>query len=143
MKTNSLLGYRPLALAALLLAAGCAHSKPPEPKMQPGTGAISGKLVGTNQDPFDLKLAGDGGARDLRIDLVSPSSGVVAAAYPQPDNPVFVFSNVKPGSYELSVYRNIPGKRTIAGSQAVTVDADQIAPVTLTLQVTESDASSQ
>jgi hypothetical protein len=124
--------------------AGCAHPKPPEdkPTMSPGNGAIAGKLVGSEGAAFDLSLAGEGGAEALKIELTSPSTGVVAATYPHEKSGDFIFSDVKPGTYELAVYRVVPGTRTIAGSQPVTVDPNQITPATVTLQVTPFDAPS-
>lgn len=136
-----------IAVFGLIALTGCSHAAPAEPKTGPESGAISGKLVGADQAPFDLSLAGPGAGSDLRIDLISPSSGVVASAYPTARHSElawhseFVFSNIKPGSYELSVYRNIPGKRTIAGSQPVTVDPGQVTPVTLVLQVTPAEGA--
>lgn len=138
---------RHIALAALALVAliGCSHAS--EPKAGPGTGTISGKLVGTDQAPFDLSLAGPGAGRDLRIDLVDQSSGVVASTYPKVQHSEltwrseFVFSDVKPGSYELTAYANVPGKRSVAGSQPVTVNPGEVTPITLVLQVTPAEGA--
>ena len=108
--------------------------------MSPGNGAIAGKLVGADGGTFDLSLAGEGGSQSVKIELTSPSTGVVAATHPHEKSGEFVFSDVKPGTYELAVYRVVPGTRTIAGSQPVTVDPNQITPATVTLQVTPFDA---
>lgn len=104
--------------------------------MSAGEGGISGKLVDADQQPFDLTLAGEGGAKELRIELVSPTGGAVAATHPRRDKPEFAFSHIMPGTYELSVYRMVQGKRSIAGSKPVTVDPGQVTPATLQLQVT-------
>ena len=131
------IAFAPFALVALI---GCSHVS--EPKAGPDTGTISGKLVTTDQAPFDLSLAGPGAGRDLKIDLVDQSSGVVASTYPKaqhselPWRSEFVFSNIKPGTYELTAYANVPGKRSIAGSQPVTVNPGEVTPITLVLQVT-------
>ena len=105
--------------------------------MQKGNGAIKGTLVNASNDPFDLSLAGDAGATSLKIELISSSKGVVARTAPSKNKPQFVFDNVPPGSYELSIYTVVPGKRAIAGSQTVTVDPDQTASAMLVLQVSE------
>jgi hypothetical protein len=107
--------------------------------MSAGEGAILGKLVNPDGGSFDLSLVGEPGPSALRIQLMSPDRAVVATAGPTGGKPGFIFSHVKPGTYELSIYRTVPGVRTIAGSEPVTVDAGQVTPVTLTLQVTEGD----
>ena len=127
-----------LGLVGLFLAASCANEQ--HPKMQSGNGAISGKLIGENKDPFDLGLAGDQ-PKALAVILSSPAQGTVAKSYPHGGKPEFAFDNVAPGEYELSVYALVPGKRSIAGSQPVTVNADQATPVTMTLHVTPADSS--
>lgn len=122
---------------------GCASQKPSEADQPPVfsaiDGAITGKLVNGDGDPFDLGLSQDpSGPEKLRIELISPDSAVVASATPDGGKPQFKFSHVKPGTYELSVYRSVPGQRNIAGSEPVTVDAGRITPVKLTLQVTNA-----
>jgi hypothetical protein len=126
-----------LVLFALALLCGCTHQKSAQPTMQKGNGAIKGRLLNNQAEPFDLSLAGDTGAKALKIELISSLSGVFATTTPGPNKSEFVFDNVPPGRYELSVYTVVPDKRTIAGSQTVTVDPDQTASATLTLQVTE------
>jgi hypothetical protein len=106
--------------------------------MGSGEGAISGKLVTGDGDAFNPALASASGTAALEIQLISPDRAVVATAATWMGKPQFVLDHVKPGSYELSVYRSVLGKRTIAGSEPVTVDAGQITPVTITLQVTEA-----
>jgi hypothetical protein len=110
--------------------------------MSPGEGAILGKLMNGDGGSFDLSLAGGSGSAPLQIQLMSPDRAVVATTSPFPGKPQFIFSHVKPGTYELAVYRSIPGVRTIAGSEPVTVDAGQVAPATLTLQVTNAGEES-
>lgn len=123
---------------------GCASHKPAPVEQPPAfsdtEGAISGKLVNGDGNPFDMALGRDSTDRkSLRIDLISPDHAVVSSATTSASGqPQFKFEHVKPGTYELSVYRVVPGERTIAGSEPVTVDASQITPVTLTLQVTEA-----
>jgi hypothetical protein len=123
------------------ITAGCAAHKPaeePKPVMSAGEGAIAGTLLNADGDPFDLSLAGDGGAPPLEIKLINPDRAVVATASPRSSKKAgstFLFNHVKPGAYELSVYRTVLGKRTIAGSEPVTVDAGQATPVKLTMQV--------
>ena len=126
--------------ASLCGLIGCASKKLPEPKpvMSLGEGAISGKLVTAAGDAFDLAAAKDAGKGSLEIQLISPDHAVVATTSPWVGKPQFLFNHVKPGAYELSIYRSILGKRTIAGSEPVTVDAGQVTPVTVTLQVTEA-----
>jgi hypothetical protein len=104
--------------------------------MGSGEGAITGKLENAGGDRFDLSLAGP---EPLQIQLLNPNHGVVDTTTPLPGKPRFIFDHVKPGSYELAAYRAVRGQRTIAGSEPVTVDAGQITPVTLTLQVTSED----
>lgn len=125
---------------------GCASHKPsPEdqpPAVSATDGGISGKLVNAEGDAFDTSLAKDpGGAGSLRIDLISPDRAVVSSATPVNGKPQFRFEHVRPGKYELSVYREVRGQRTIAGSEPVTVDAGQVTPVTITLQVTKAGES--
>lgn len=121
---------------------GCASHNPSAAEQPPVVseteGAISGKLVNADGDPFNMTLGRDSTNREsLQIDLISPDHAVVSSATtPSSGKPEFRFEHVKPGTYELSVYRVVPGLRTIAGSEPVTVDANQIMPVTLTLQVT-------
>lgn len=125
-------------LFSLALLCGCTQQKSTEPTMQKGNGAIKGRLVNNQGDPFDLSLAGDSGSKALKIELISSLSGVVATTTPLTrSKSEFVFDNLPPGRYELSVYTVVPDKRTIAGSQTVTVDPNQTASATLTLQVTE------
>jgi len=119
----------------MTLVVGCSHERA-TPTMSPGTGAISGQLQDTNERPFDLDQAGPGGSA-LRIDLISGGGGVIATTRPLKDQPAFVFNNVPPGQYELSAYANVPGERTIAANQPVTVDAGEIANVKLQLEVTK------
>ena len=127
-----------LGLFFLLCGCGAAHpTEAPKPPMGAGEGAIEGRLCNADGLPFDLKLATPAGS--LQIHLINPDRAVVATVSPQPDKPRFIFDHVKPGTYELSVYLDVRGKRTIAGSEPVTVDAGQITPATLTLQVTEDD----
>jgi hypothetical protein len=128
-----------IAVLGLILgvATGCAHDGAADkPAMNAGEGGIAGKLVDAEQRPFDLMQAGEGGAKELRIELVSPTGGAVDATHPRKSTPDFVFNHVTPGTYELSVYRMVQGKRSIAGSKPVTVDPGQITSVTLQLQVT-------
>lgn len=128
----------PLLLAFFCLA-GCATHKPdhdPTPVMSVGEGAITGKLESAGGDRFDLSLAGP---EPLQIQLMNPNHGVVDTTTPWQGKPRFIFDHVKPGTYELSVYRAVPGQRTIAGSEPVTVNAGQLTPATLTLQVTSED----
>ena len=104
--------------------------------MSEGEGAITGKLESTGGDRFDLSLAGP---EPLQIQLMNPNHGVVDTTTPLQGKPRFIFDHVKPGTYELAVYRAIPGQRSIAGSEPVTVNTGQIMPATLTLQVTDDD----
>ena len=106
--------------------------------MGSGEGAIAGKLVTAAGDAFNPALASESGPGAIDIQLISPDHAVVATAATWKGKPQFVFDHVKPGTYELAVYRSILGKRTIAGSEPVTVDAGQVTPVTVTLQVTEA-----
>lgn len=147
MNQHRFLGDRVFIGCVLLsicgMLAGCASHKPSEadkpPTFSATDGAISGKLVNGDGDPFDLGLSRDpSGPEKLRIELISPDSAVVASATPVDGKPQFKFSHVKPGTYELSVYRSVPGQRNIAGSEPVTVDAGQITPVKVTLQVTNA-----
>src|SRR5690349_15469810 len=117
------------------LSTGCASHRPADelakPAMSPGEGAITGTLLDADGDPFDLSLAGDNGSPPLEIKLINPDRAVVATTSPRStknDKSKFLFNHVKPGTYELSVYRIVLGKRTIAGSEPVTVDAGQVAP---------------
>jgi hypothetical protein len=124
-----------IAIVMLLgLVSGCGSSHRQEerkPEFGVGEGAIAGKLVGGDSTPFDVSLAG--GARALRIELLSTGDGIAAATFPKEKPPEFVFSHVKPGRYEMTVYAIVPGKRTIAGSTPVVVNSQQVTPVTLTL----------
>ncbi|HEY2588740.1 MAG TPA: hypothetical protein VGI81_23560 [Tepidisphaeraceae bacterium] len=106
--------------------------------MSAGEGAIAGTLMDADGDPFDLSLAGDNGAPPLEIKLINPDRAVVATTSPRSTKKAkstFLFNHVKPGTYEMSVYRIVLGKRTIAGSEPVTVDAGQVTPAKLTVQV--------
>lgn len=137
----TLLGF--VLVSMFILPLGCASHKPDTAEQPPAfsatDGAISGKLVNGEGDPFDLAQSQDpSGAEKLRIELISPDSAVVATTTPVSGKPQFKFAHVKPGTYELSVYRSVPGQRIIAGSEPVTVDAGQITPVTLTVQVTNA-----
>jgi hypothetical protein len=126
-------------LLAFFFLAGCATHKPdkdPTPVMNADEGAITGKLESAGGDRFDLSLAGP---EPLQIQLMNPNHGVVDTTTPLPGKPRFIFDHVKPGSYELAVYRAVRGQHAIAGSEPVTVDAGQITPATLTLQVTNED----
>lgn len=127
-----------LFVTALAAAGGCGAKAPNvKPEFSTGEGAIAGQLVGTDKDAFDVSLAGDKGAEGLKIELLSPSTGVAQVTYPHKKDARFAFSHVKPGRYEISVYAVVTGKRSIAGSQPVVVDAGQVAPVTVTLTVTQ------
>ena len=128
-----------LGLVLVMFVTGCPPRTPSDekPVMQAGTGAIEGKLVAADEAPFDLALAADDSSGPLRVELLSPARGVVATANTHRNKPEFSFSNVRPGTYELVVYRAIAGKRTIAGSQTVTVNPGETAPATLMLQVNE------
>jgi len=132
-------------IAAAAGLSGCnldARADRDKPKMGPGEGAISGSLLAEDKQSFDLSLARDGqGNGNLRIELISPAEGLSAVTFPQERRARFTFNNVKPGSYELSVYCVIPGKRTIAGSLPVTVNAAQATPVKVTLHVTPEEGS--
>jgi len=125
-----------VTFAALFIGCASHRNDVQKPTMGAGDGAIDGQLVDAVGDPFDLTQAGEGGTKSLRIDLRSPENGNVAAAYPKTKESRFVFSNIKPGAYEISVYWVVPGKRTIAGSLPVSVNADQVTPVKLPLTVT-------
>ena len=137
MKKPSIAVRIGLLLTLGFAPAGCTHDAPQKPTMQQGNGAIKGKLLNVAGEPFDLSLAGDGGAKALRIELISSTAGVVAATTPGPRKPEFVFSNIAPGRYELSVYDVVPDKGTVAGSQTVTVNPDQTVAAMVTLQVSE------
>src|SRR5690349_2527593 len=91
-----------LLLAGALV--GCVHDASNKPTMQHGNGAIQGKLVDSTGEPFDVSLAGDAGPKALQIQLISSTAGVVATTTPGPRKPEFVFNNVPPGRYELTVY---------------------------------------
>ena len=127
-------------ILAPLVFAGCAHKPPVDlvPHFSPGEGAISGEIIGTDHDAFDLDLAG--GAKALKIELLSPSQGVAATTYPLDKKGHFVFNHVPPGRYELTVFVVVTGKRSIAGNLPVSVDSDKIAPVTLMLTVAPTDS---
>lgn len=126
-------------LTFLLVTAvvGCTHDALSKPTMQQGNGAIKGKLVDGTGEPFDVSLAGDGGAKTLQIQLISSTAGVVATTTPGLRKPEFVFNNVPPGRYELTVYDIVRDQRTVAGNQTVTVDPGQTTSATMTLQVSE------
>ena len=126
-----------LAIFLACALGGCTHDAVQNPTRQPGNGAIKGKLVDSTGDPFDLRLAGDGGASSLKIQLISSTTGVIATTTPGPRKAEFVFNNVVPGRYELTVYDVVPDKRTIAGNQTVSVDPDQTVSARITLQVSE------
>ena len=126
--------HKILMVVIWTLLAGCGSSNRTNdltPRFDAGEGAIAGKLVGADAAPFDVSLAG--GVRALRIELLSTGDGIAAATFPKEKPPEFVFSHIKPGRYEISVYAIVPGKRTIAGSTPVVVNAQQVTPVTLTL----------
>jgi hypothetical protein len=133
------------ARLAILVLVGCSANHPPDPKPEfdPGEGAISGKLVDSYSDPFDVSQAGDAGAKALQIELMSPSRGIAAATFPDKDKSTFVFSHIKPGRYELEVYSIVAGKRTIAGSLQVTVNPEQVTQASLPLTVTPLKSDSQ
>ena len=118
----------------MALVVGCAHERT-TPTMSAGTGGIAGQLLDSNERPFDVDQAGTGGTA-LRIDLLG-GGGVVATTRPLKNRPVFLFDNVPPGQYELSAYANVPGERTIAANQPVTVNAGEITKVKLQLEVTK------
>jgi hypothetical protein len=124
----------PLLVLALLTGCHAAHDVM-HPAFAPGEGAITGQLVDGEKDPFKLSLAGDDGAKAMKIELHSVS-GVSRTTYPEKDKSRFSFEHVPPGSYEISVYTVVPGKRTIAGSTPVTVDPGKITPVYITMTVT-------
>ena len=126
-----------IAFLAVCALVGCTHDSPSKPTMQQGNGAIKGKLVDGTGEPFDVSLAGDAGAKALQIQLISSTAGVVATTTPGLRKGEFVFNNVPPGRYELTVYDVVPDKRTVAGNQTVTVDPDQTTSATMTLQVSE------
>jgi hypothetical protein len=132
--------FKPSALffptLLLALAAGChAGHDPATPEFSPGEGAITGQLINSDKDPFNLSLAGDDGAKALKIELLSPSTGVAAVTYPQKEKSRFTFSHISPGRYEISVFAVVTGKRTIAGSAPITVDPGKIAPAIVKLTV--------
>ena len=126
------------------LVSGCQSAAHPadKPTMSAGEGGIAGKLVGTDQEPFDLSQAGDRKGKDLKIELISPASGVAAVVYPSDSDAKFAISHLHPGTYELQVYTLVPGKRTIAGSLPVTVNPGQITSVTLPLQTKSQESGS-
>lgn len=128
-----------------LSSAGCAPKKPPEdpkPQMSAGEGAVAGKLVTSSGDAFDPAMAGKEKGK-LEIELVSPASGVVATVSPIPGKAEFIFDHVKPGTYELSVFRAVPGKMTIAGSEPVTVNAGEVASAAVRVQVTPNEGDTK
>ena len=104
--------------------------------MHAGRGAISGKLVDSDDQPFDWQRVGLSGPGALRIELLSTAHGVVATSHPQRDKAIFLFDDVPPGRYELAAYGAVPGERTIAGNQTILVNPDEIAHVKLQVQVT-------
>jgi hypothetical protein len=142
--TNRICGAVVLCSLAVFLQAGCGSNHSPEakPKFDPGEGAISGKLTDPLDNPFDLSQAGDGGAKSIQIELFSPARGAETTT-PQKDKPNFVFSHIKPGRYEISVYAVVTGKRTIAGSAQATVNPGQVTPISLPLTVTPIKTDAQ
>lgn len=137
MTTTPAVRYTLIRLLPLLVLTGCAHPPPQGTQREPGTGVIVGKLKGIDKEPFDMRLAD----QPLQVKLLNSDRGVVASTAARPDRPDFRFENIKPGSYELTVYQMVPGKRTIAGDQQVTVDPDHTTDFTLTLHVTEESGS--
>ena len=133
--------YRKLIFGASVLAMftliGCSSGKPPEakPQFNPGEGAISGKILDAYNDPFDVSLAGDGGAKAIQVELFN-ATGASETTHPQDEKATFIFNHLKPGRYELSVYTVVRGKRTLAGNAQATVDPGQITAVSLPLTVT-------
>jgi hypothetical protein len=128
----------PLLAMVLLGVAGCHSSHDSEsriPDFGAGEGAISGQLLNADKEAFDLALAGDDGAKGVKIELLSPSAGVASVTFPQKEKSRFVFSHVTPGRYEISVYVIVTGKRTIAGSTPVVVDSGKVTPANVTLAV--------
>ena len=118
-----------LVLAALI---GCASHAP---QFSSNEGAITGQLLNSDKDPFDLSLAGDEGGKSLKIELHN-TTGMTAVTFPRKDKSRFTFNHLPPGQYELSVYAVVPGKRSIAGSTPATVDVGRVTPVNITLAVT-------
>jgi hypothetical protein len=129
-------------LACTQSGCGSGHQPEDKPKFDTGEGAISGKLTDPLDNPFDLSQAGEGGAKTLQIELFSPARGAETTT-PRKDKPTFVFSHVKPGRYEISIYAVVTGKRTIAGSTQATVNPGQVTPVSLPLTVTPIKPDSQ
>ena len=128
-----------LLAVALLAGTGCGGSRDAQnrkPEFTGNEGGISGQLLNSDKDPFDLSLAGDDGAKALKIKLESPPAGVASVTFPQKEKSYFVFSHVPPGRYEISVYAVVTGKRTIAGSTPVVVDPGKVTPANVTLTVT-------
>lgn len=127
----------PTLLLLTLLLTGCHSSHDPShPEFTQTEGAVAGQLLNSDKEPFDLTLAGDDGAKAIKIELHSPSTGLAAITYPQKEKSRFSFSHVPPGRYEISVYTVVLGKRTIAGSTPVTIDPAKITPANITLTVT-------
>ena len=124
------------ALLALMLLTSCTHHPRTVPVLHNGNGAISGRLFDTDDRPFDWQAVGLSGPGALRIELLSTSRGVIATAHPLRDQPTFLFDDVPPGRYELAAYGAVPGEKTIAGNQFVSVNAGEIARVKLPVQVT-------
>ena len=131
-----------LLMMLLLVAGGCAHHQAAgnTAKMAPGTGAITGEFIGPDGEPFDASLLDDGASRLLTVKLHDNAGAITETEAHADQQPAFVFNNVSPGAYELSVYKVVRGKRTIAGSAPVSIDAGQVSPVRLTLQVTPEGA---
>ena len=130
-----------MGLLAAIALSGCSHDTPADlkPKFDAGEGAISGEIIGTDKDPFDLELAG--GKKQLKIELLSPVSGVAATTYPVDKKAHFVFNHVPPGRYEITAFATVSGKRSVAGNLTVTVDPGQVFPAKLMLTVTPFDGA--
>lgn len=125
-----------LAVFALLLLTGCTHHPRSVPVMHNGNGAISGRVLDSDDQPFDWEKVGLSGPSALRIELLSTYRGVIATAHLQRDKPIFLFDDVPPGRYELAAYGAVVGEKTIAGNQTVLVNPGEIAHVKLRVQVT-------
>jgi len=126
-----------VVLLTAIALSGCgphAHPIEPKPEFTADEGAISGEIIGTDHDPFDLELAG--GKKELKIELLSPALGVAATTYPTDEKGHFLFNHVPPGHYAMNVFVVVTGKRSIAGNFPVTVDPGKVMPVKLMLMVT-------